>query len=655
VASGWGLGGSAAQRRSPWPVAALVLQTAGLIAIAPFVGGWLALPLVALAVIGSTVAFERAFSGGRLGDSHHEERTRLLHQIAAGAPLTRVLDDIATFGSNLTECDLVILLLESDADAARDAERIRLVPLAAVGIDETRAQHIASGCGAQAVLARTIRSANLAEIGASGIVVAHPIIDSRGEPIGAVAIVDPSGAIAERTRCELAGVADLVSMAMSRTRADAATHSLVEDLEARNADLERLHQEAESAKAKAEDAARVKSEFLANMSHELRTPMTAILGFADLIERDGRGESDAVERRDHAATIRRSGEHLLALINDILDYSKIEAGRMSIECAEMSPLQAMGDAIAMLRDRARAKGLAIVTRIDGAVPVRVQSDPTRLRQILINLIGNAIKFTEHGEIIVRAAMLTAPSDPRPRFVFEVTDTGIGIDRDVIGRLFVPFTQADGSMARRFGGTGLGLAICKHLCGMLGGEIAVESEVGRGSTFRFTFETGPLGGVPMIAGLDALNQRPVESAGGFAGPTRVRGRILFADDSLDNQRLIAFHLRRAGGEVEVASDGREAVRKALESLTDPRGPYDLVLMDMQMPELDGYQATAALRTRGWSGPIVALTAHASPNERERCTEAGCCDFAAKPISRDALLDLCSKWLADGSDRALRRAA
>jgi signal transduction histidine kinase/CheY-like chemotaxis protein len=621
------------RRRNPWPVAALAVQAAGLVALAPFVGPWPATALVALAVIGAAVAIDRAVGGGRAGDPHHESRTRLLHRIAAGEPLTRVLDDIALFGATLSGCDLVILVREGDA-----SER-RLVPLATSGVAEARAEAIASACAAEACPG----------------VIAIPVFDGRGEPIGSVAIVASGGSVPEGIRSELVGVADLVSLAMSRTRADAAMHSLVEDLEARNADLERLHHEAESAKARAESAARVKSEFLANMSHELRTPMTAILGFADIIEREGRGEHEAIDRREHAATIRRSGEHLLALINDILDYSKIEAGRMTVERAAMSPLQVMGDAIAMLRDRARAKGLSIVTRIDGAIPVRVESDQTRLRQILINLIGNAIKFTDRGEIVVRAAMLTLPTDPRPRFLFEVGDTGIGIERDALARLFTPFTQADGSMARRFGGTGLGLAICKHLCGLLGGEIDAESEVGRGSVFRFTFETGSLAGVPMIAGLDALAQRTSESPEGTAAHRGLRGRILFADDSIDNQRLIGFHLRRAGCEVEVASDGRDAMRKALESLADQRGRYDLVLMDMQMPELDGYQATTALRARGWSGPIVALTAHASSDERERCAAAGCSDFASKPISRDALLELCGRWLAADDGRIQRRAA
>ncbi len=637
----------AERRRKQWPIAALAVQTAGLVALVPFVGAWAAVPLVALAAIGAAVAVDRLVGGPRAGDRHQEDRTRILHQIAAGEPLTRVLDEIARFGAKLSGRDLVILLIEGDAS------RGRLVPLASVGIEGDRSLAIAEAIGASVTSGRSLNEA--CRLGIPEIAVTAPVVDGRGDPIGAIAIVDSCGSVPERVHRELAGIADLVSVAMSRTRADAATQSLVEDLEARNADLERLHHEAEAAKARAEAAARVKSEFLANMSHELRTPMTAILGFADLLEREGRVEHEAMERREHAATIRRSGEHLLALINDILDYSKIEAGRMTVERTAMSPLQVMGDAIAMLRDKARAKGLAIVTRIDGAVPVRVESDPTRLRQVLINLIGNAIKFTEHGEIVVRAAMLTAPGDPRPQFLFEVGDTGIGIEREALGRLFSPFTQADGSMARRFGGTGLGLAICKHLCGMLGGDIEVDSEFGRGSTFRFSFETGPLAGVPMIAGLDALAQRVTVLPDAGAGPESLRGRILLADDSIDNQRLIAFHLRRAGGEVEVVSDGRDAVRKALESLADARGPYGLILMDMQMPELDGYQATTALRSRGWTGPIVALTAHASPEERGRCTAAGCSDFAAKPITRDALLALCGKWLAEGADQALRRAA
>jgi CheY-like chemotaxis protein len=236
-------------------------------------------------------------------------------------------------------------------------------------------------------------------------------------------------------------------------------------------------------------------------------------------------------------------------------------------------------------------------------------------------------------------------------MFEVTDTGIGIAPDAIPNLFSAFTQADDSMTRRYGGTGLGLAICRRLCEMLGGSISVESSPGKGSSFRCVVPTGPLNDVPMVAGLEALAGRHAVQP---SGPATLKGRILVADDSVDNQRLIAFHLKRAGADVDVAVNGREAVRKALESLNDRRGAFDLILMDMQMPELDGYQATAALRARGWDAPIVALTANGAENERERCLASGCDDFESKPVSRDDLLDACKRWL-ERSVLVPRRAA
>ncbi len=580
----------------------------------------------------------------RAEDIGRDERTRILHQIASGESLLAVLEAIAACVHRATGCPSAVMLLEGDSG--------RLATLATSGIDAQDAGRIGGdrtgiGCCGIAVARGSCELAS--ELGGTfHACLAVAVVDSGGRPVGTVSLYRHRiGTFDSAGRELLRHAADLVSVAMSRTSADAAVQSLVEDLEERNAELERARVDAQQAQAKAEAAAQVKSEFLANMSHELRTPMTAILGFADVLAQGTAGEE---ERREHLTTIRRSGEHLLALINDILDLSKIEAGQMTVERTDMSPLQIMCDSIGMLRERARAKGVSLVTRCDGAVPVRISSDPTRLRQILINLIGNAVKFTDRGEVIVRVAMFTACDADRPKLMFEVSDSGIGMSPEVLPRLFKPFSQADGSMTRKYGGTGLGLAICRHLSEMLGGEIDVESELGRGSTFRVTVDTGSLDGVPMVAGLDAIAGRqsaePRES-------TKITGRILVADDSLDNQRLLSFHLRRAGADVELVANGREAVRRALESLNERRGPFDLILMDMQMPELDGYQATAALRARGWNRPIVALTAHAAPDERDRCIAAGCDDFAAKPIGRDSLLEGCTNWLARSAES--RRAA
>ncbi len=437
-----------------------------------------------------------------------------------------------------------------------------------------------------------------------------------------------------------ATVALISACALFRRRAEVVMHTLVADLESRNAELEQAHTEADEARRTAEDAVRVKGEFLANMSHELRTPMTAILGFADVLQNGGASEA---ERTDYIRTIQRSGEHLLALINDILDFSKIEAGRMTVETVTTSPLHVLSDAVAMLRDRAESKGVRLETSCEGPVPVSIRSDPTRLRQILINLIGNAIKFTDVGSVSVRVKLLGTADSQRPQLCFEVLDTGIGIAPDVRARLFQPFMQADGSMTRRFGGTGLGLAICRRLSNLLGGDVSVESDLGRGSTFRVTLDTGSLKGVPVVSGLDALAARKATSS-----VAKLSGRVLLADDGPDNQRLIAFHLRHVGLDVEVVSNGLAAVEQVLRAERGSR-PFALVLMDMQMPEMDGYQATATLRARGWRGAIVALTAQSTPGDRERSIAAGCDDFATKPIDRDLLIDSCRSWLQRGATR------
>ncbi|HYO98359.1 MAG TPA: response regulator [Polyangiaceae bacterium] len=397
------------------------------------------------------------------------------------------------------------------------------------------------------------------------------------------------------------------------------------------------------AKEAAEAAAQAKSAFLANMSHEIRTPLTAVLGFADLLLDP---KLDDSERLNYAMTIRRNGEHLLALLSDILDLSKIEAGKMSVEEIEFSPARILTEVASLMRVRAIEKNLEFGLRYDSPMPLVVRSDPTRLRQIVLNLVNNAIKFTERGSVhIVARCDMNATSCT---LHIEVVDTGIGIAPEQTALLFQPFSQADASMTRRYGGTGLGLGICAPLAVALGGSIAVQSEVGQGSTFRLSIPVRAANGSELtFATVEAFSPgapEPLLVAGPISARTALQGTVLLAEDGPDNQLLIASVLRKRGLDVTVVDNGRRAVERALGAL-ESGCPYDLVLMDMHMPELDGYGATAQLRAKGYEGVIVALTAHAMAGERERCIAAGCDDYLTKPIEREKLLEALSSRLSE----------
>jgi len=412
-----------------------------------------------------------------------------------------------------------------------------------------------------------------------------------------------------------------------------------DELEVRVRDRTR---ELELSREAAEAASRAKSGFLANMSHEIRTPMTAILGYADLLLDPN---LEPAERLAHVSVIRRNGEHLLQVINDILDLSKIEAGRLDIERIECSPARVLGDVASLMRVRAAEKRLRFAVHYVPPLPSIVRTDPTRLRQILINLVGNAIKFTEDGEVVVTLAV--GGASPAV-LTLTVRDTGVGMSEEQLRSLFAPFSQADASTTRRFGGTGLGLSISKRLAHALGGEIAVESAPGRGSTFTVSVPvTVPLGARWDEVVSESI-QPPPAVVGGARGPhappgalpdlppgaPRLAGlRILLAEDGPDNQRLLTHVLQRAGAIVEVAANGLEAAEAG------QRGgarPFDVILMDMQMPVMDGYAATRRLRANGHRGPIIALTAHAMEGDRAACLDAGCDDYATKPIDRARLI-------------------
>ncbi len=398
----------------------------------------------------------------------------------------------------------------------------------------------------------------------------------------------------------------------------------------------RVEEELARAKVAAEAASQAKSMFLANMSHEIRTPMTAILGFSDLLMSVPLAPH---ERREHLATIRRNAENLLAVINDVLDLSKIEASKLDIEAIPCAIWDLIDDVRTTMADRAEAKGLALEVQYKYPLPDTVRTDPSRLRQILINLVGNAVKFTEKGGVLISVRCDNSNGSGRMLSI-TVADTGMGISPQNLEQLFQPFTQGDMSTTRRFGGTGLGLAISQRLARMLGGRIEVKSRVGHGSSFCVTVDPGPLEGVPWISAAPAI-QHQVD-AFEPPRPANVSGTVLLAEDALDVRALIAAVLGRIGLSVETAANGREAIDKAV-AAQDSGKPYDLILMDMQMPVCDGYEATRSLRDAGFPGQIVALTAHAMTGDRQKCLDAGCDDYLAKPIKSDELTAAVSRYL------------
>lgn len=470
-----------------------------------------------------------------------------------------------------------------------------------------------------------------------------------------------------------------------REDADAAREALclkAEQLEDSRQAALNLMSDMEAARDAANAASLAKSNFLANMSHEIRTPMTAILGFSELLTDPDISRED---QQRTVETINRNGRHLLDLINDILDLSKIESGHLKVEQTNCFPVQLAHEVIELLSVRADEKSLDLSVEIDGQIPSEFCSDPFRLRQALVNLAGNAIKFTASGHVRIR--LRCEPSSKL--FTFDVEDSGIGMTPEQVAQVFKPFCQADASTTRQFGGTGLGLTITKQIAKLLGGELTVTSEPGRGSTFSLTVATGPLENAEFISSLDvrlsmiepettddsdlvvaargdqrdltesaAVKRKGVSASSASCddsasveatsarGPKAVRpklsGRILLIEDGPDNQRLVSFLLRKAGAEVDIAENGKFGVERAKESLATD-SPYDLILSDMQMPVMDGYTAVRILRESGWDGPIIALTAHALQEEVEKCLAAGCDGYLRKPIEKDAFFTEISRRL------------
>ncbi len=396
---------------------------------------------------------------------------------------------------------------------------------------------------------------------------------------------------------------------------------------------------------RAEQASKAKSEFLANMSHEIRTPMTAILGYADLLDLDDELLRDPRQVRMAVRTIRCHGKHLLSIINDILDMSKIEAGKLVIERIVIDPVEIIDEVASLMRPRAIEKGIPLLVEYVSTVPETIVSDPTRLRQILVNLTGNAIKFTDSGSVTIRVSTTT----PDETLQIDVIDTGVGMTPEQLAHVskFDAFNQADGSTTRKFGGTGLGLRISNSLATMLGGAIKIASIYGEGCTFSLTVATGCLSNVrmrePGQPELPSAKEKPrvacpvkLPTGGSLQGV-----RVLLAEDGVDNQRLITHLLKRAGAEVTVAANGREAVETAFAARAAGE-PFALILMDMQMPVMDGYDATRRLRSNDYTGPVIALTAHAMAGDCQKCLDAGCDAYLSKPISFGKLIDVCGHW-------------
>lgn len=397
--------------------------------------------------------------------------------------------------------------------------------------------------------------------------------------------------------------------------------------------LYQSEQAREVARDKAESANRAKTNFLANISHEIRTPLGAVLGFSELLANE---KNNGLPKDDLTAAIRRNGDQLLRLIDDLLDISKIEAGHLNLERRKLALFDFVQDVSKIARHRCAERKLKFELLFTSALPESIQTDRNRLRQVLLNVIGNAIKFNGPEGSVTLTVDFTPTMPPRLRF--GIRDTGPGISSEAAAKLFQPFTQGDNSASRRFGGSGLGLALSRRIAIALGGDLRLtDTVIGSGSVFCLEIDPGPLESLRLVdlnstSGTQPkpVDEKPIEIRKPDVQPLLRNVRILLVEDSPDNRALVSRFLKSAGATVEMACDGLEGVQKAL------HGQFDIVLMDLQMPNLDGYDAIKRLRGIGYKVPIVALTAHAFKEDRDRCLQIGFNEHLTKPVNKNDLI-------------------
>ncbi|QDV51628.1 ATP-binding protein [Gimesia fumaroli] len=411
-------------------------------------------------------------------------------------------------------------------------------------------------------------------------------------------------------------------------------------------ELKRKDYELKVAQKVVERANQAKSEFLANMSHEIRTPMTAILGYSEILK-ENPGAPDNVELIE---IIQNNGTHLLQVINDILDISKIEMGDFEILKVNCSPRLVLQEVVDAFQAKAAKKGLSILTQCQDSVPESIETDPVRLKQVLWNLVSNAVKFTETGRIEIEVRVFSQSKNDRV-LQFTVADTGIGIPAEKVSHIFEPFAQADSSTSRNYGGTGLGLTLSYKLVQLLGGNLSVQSTVDQGSVFCVALNVG--GAVPLT--LRRKQKHRFSLGGNSVGQdlsqqkrkterSAYKGKVLLVDDTKEIRKLFSFMLNKMGVEVVTASNGKEAVDLINDEASQSQS-FDMILMDMQMPVMNGYEATQLLRNQGNQIPIIAITAHALVSDREKCLDAGCTEYLSKPIKYEVLHEMVHCYLPE----------
>lgn len=405
--------------------------------------------------------------------------------------------------------------------------------------------------------------------------------------------------------------------------------ALFKKLNANKQELEKQARTVAEARDKALEANQSKSTFIANMSHEIRTPLTAIIGYSDVLLGS---DQTAQERLQAINTINKSSQHVLHIINEILDLSKIEADKLEIERLMVSPVKMLKEVSSLMQLQADEKGLLFNINFKTSIPETIVTDSTRIKQILLNLFSNAVKFTDNGHVIIDVSC----EPEKQMMTFEVTDTGIGMTGEQCNVIFDSFKQADASTTRKYGGTGLGLTLSRQLAEMLGGGIVVKSQPGEGSCFTVEINTGKLNNIHFVDNFDTFYEE--DSITPVPMPQMAySGKILLAEDTIANQELLGMYIRKMGATVSIANNGQEAIDHALNE------NFDLVLMDLQMPVINGLDATRTLRAQGYSAPIVALTANASNTYRDECLDAGCDQFLTKPIDRTRFIQVVAGYL------------